>query len=86
VPSIRRARASARALADHWFDVHTGGDLAFLIGVFRASIEAGGVADEVFVRDDEGFEEARDRALAADWDALERDSGAARGCRRSPSC
>ena len=25
------------ALADHWFDVHTGGDLAFLIGVLQGA-------------------------------------------------
>jgi molybdopterin-dependent oxidoreductase alpha subunit len=78
VPSIPSSALFGTALADHWFDVHTGGDLAFLIGVFRALIEAGGV-DEAFVRDrTAGFETARDRALASDWDALERDSGATR--------
>src|SRR4051794_8946372 len=78
VPSIASSALFGSALADHWFDVHTGGDLAFLTGVFRALIEAGGV-DEAFVRDHAaGFEAARDRALASDWDALERDSGATR--------
>jgi molybdopterin-dependent oxidoreductase alpha subunit len=78
VPSIPSSALFGTALADHWFDVHTGGDLAFLIGVFRALIEADGV-DADFVRDHaEGFEEARDRALASDWPALERDSGATR--------
>ena len=78
VPSIPSSALFGTALADHWFDVHTGGDLAFLIGVFRAVIEAGGV-DEAFVRDHTaGFEAARERALASDWDALERDSGATR--------
>lgn len=78
IPSIPSSALFGTALADHWFDVHTGGDLAFLIGVFRAVIEAGGV-DEAYVRErSEGFEAARDRALAADWEALERDSGATR--------
>ena len=78
VPSIPSSALFGTPLADHWFDVHTGGDLAFLIGVFRALVEAGGI-DEAFVRDcTEGFTEARDRALASDWDALERDSGATR--------
>src|SRR5205809_574545 len=55
------------------------GDLAFLVGVFRALVESGGV-DEAFVRDHTaGFEGARDLALASDWEALERDSGATRG-------
>jgi molybdopterin-dependent oxidoreductase alpha subunit len=79
VPSIASSALAGTALADHWFDVHTGGDLAFLIGVLRALVEDGGV-DEAFVRDHtEGFAAARDRALAADWDALQRDSGATRG-------
>jgi molybdopterin-dependent oxidoreductase alpha subunit len=78
VPSIPSSALFGTALADHWFDVHTGGDLAFLIGVFRALIEADGV-DADFVRDHaEGFEAARDRALASDWLALEQDSGAPR--------
>src|SRR6185369_10980033 len=78
IPSIASSALFGTELADHWFDVHTGGDLAFLVGVFRALIESGGV-DEAFVRDrTDGFAEARDRALAADWDGLERDSGATR--------
>src|SRR3954466_14773199 len=78
VPSIASSALFGTQLADHWFDVHTGGDLAFLIGVLRALIESNGV-DEAFVRErTAGFAEVRDRALASDWDALERDSGATR--------
>ena len=79
VPSIPSSALFGTELADHWFDVHTGGDLAFLVGVFRALVEPGGV-DEAFIRDHTaGFEDARDLALASDWEALERDSGATRG-------
>ena len=78
VPSIASSAIHGTAIADHWFDVHTGGDLAFLVGVLRALIEAGGV-DEAFVRDRTvGFADARARALATDWATLERESGAAR--------
>jgi len=78
VPSIARSAAFGTDLADHWFDVHTGGDLAFLVGVLRALIETHGV-DEAFVRDNTlGFEAACERALAADWEALERESGTPR--------
>jgi molybdopterin-dependent oxidoreductase alpha subunit len=78
VPSIASSALFGTELADHWFDVHTGGDLAFLVGVFRALIESDGV-DEAFVREHTvGFDAARERALAADWDVLERESGAAR--------
>jgi molybdopterin-dependent oxidoreductase alpha subunit len=78
VPSIASSALFGTAIADHWFDVHTGGDLAFLVGVLRALIEAGGV-DESFVRDrTTGFEEARARALDTNWETLERESGATR--------
>lgn len=78
VPSIASSALFGTSIADHWFDVHTGGDLAFLIGVLRALIEAGGVV-EPFVRDrTTGFAEARARALATPWETITRDSGAPR--------
>ena len=39
VPSIAKSALFGTALADSWFDVHTGGDLAFLVGVLRALVE-----------------------------------------------
>lgn len=78
VPSIASSAVFGTTIADHWFDVHTGGDLAFLVGVLRVLIERGGV-DEAFVREHTvGFEEARSRALAADWATLEQESGSSR--------
>ncbi len=78
VPSIPKSALFGTALTDRWFQVHTGGDLAFLIGTLRALIEQGGV-DEAFVRERTvGFEEARDSALASDWQALELESGTSR--------
>ena len=78
VPSIASSAVFGTQIADHWFDVHTGGDLAFLVGVLRALVERGGV-DEAFIRERTvGFEEARARALAADWATLEQESGSTR--------
>jgi molybdopterin-dependent oxidoreductase alpha subunit len=78
VPSIAGSALFGTKFADHWFDVHTGGDLAFLVGVFRALIEQGGT-DEAFVREHTaGFDEARSLALAPDWAALEAESGSTR--------
>jgi molybdopterin-dependent oxidoreductase alpha subunit len=78
IPSIPESALFGTSLADHWFDVDTGGDLAFLVGAFRALIELGGV-DQAFVDERTvGFEDARARALASDWDALERESGSTR--------
>jgi len=78
IPSIPESALFGTALADHWFDVDTGGDLAFLIGTFRALIELGGVDQEFVGEQTVGFEDARARALASDWDALERESGSTR--------
>ncbi len=91
VPSVLESALFGTRLADHWFDVDTGGDLAFLVGVFRALVEAQahgsvdapgarvGPVDEGFVgRFTTGFDEARRRALETDWPALEAWSGSTR--------
>ena len=78
VPSNARSAVFGTDLADHWFDVHTGGDLALCIGVLRALVESGGV-DEAFVRERTlGYEDARDEALGTDWPAIEAASGLTR--------
>jgi molybdopterin-dependent oxidoreductase alpha subunit len=84
VPSIASSAMFGTRLADEWFDVHTGGDLAFLIGVFKALVESddapnasGAAIDHAFVSErTRGFEAARDAARAADWQALAAESGA----------
>jgi molybdopterin-dependent oxidoreductase alpha subunit len=79
IPSVVESALFGTRLADDWFHVHTGGDLAFLLGVFRALVEEGGV-DETFVRErTTGFDAARDAALAADWAALVAESGTSEG-------
>ena len=75
IPSIADSALHGTALADHWFEVETGGDLAFLNGVLRALVELGGV-DEEFVRERTvGFDEARARVEAIEWNQIERRSG-----------
>jgi molybdopterin-dependent oxidoreductase alpha subunit len=76
VPSNTESALFGTKLARHWFDVHTGGDLAFLIGVLRALVEAGGV-DEAFVRARTvGFEAAKQAALGCSFSDLAEESGA----------
>ena len=75
VPSIPKSAISSTTMADHWFDVHTGGDMAFLVGVLRALIATGDI-DESFVRDHtSGFDLARTAAESTDWTEIERESG-----------
>jgi len=76
VPSVLESALFGTRLADHWYEVHTGGDLAFLIGVLKALVERGGV-DEPFIRSHtSGWDDARSRAALAQWDVLEAESGA----------
>ncbi len=78
IPSIPESALHGTALADHWFHVHTGGDLAFLVGVLRTLAERGGI-DDAFVRErTKGFEEALSMASAVDWDRITHDSGMSR--------
>ena len=78
IPSIASSAISGTVLADHWFDVHTGGDMAFLVGVLRALIALGGI-DEAYVRERTvGFDQARANAEATDWAQIEAESGMTR--------
>ena len=90
VPSVFESALFGTRLADHWFEVDTGGDLAFLNGVFKALLEVPGGVDEDFVRSrTEGFEEA-----AGDASARRSGTELARGerllaredARTSPAC
>ncbi len=78
IPSIPGSALRGTALADHWFDVDTGGDLPFLVGVLRALVELGGI-DEAFVRERTvGFDQVKAQATATDWGQIERESGTTR--------
>src|SRR5262245_27370138 len=78
VPSIARSAIFGTELADDWFEVHTGGDRAFLTGVFKSLIDLRGI-DEAFVRGRTvGFEQARDEVMQTDWETIEHESGTTR--------
>jgi molybdopterin-dependent oxidoreductase alpha subunit len=75
IPSVPQSALHGTRIADHWFDVHTGGDLAFLLGVMRALIDRDGV-DREFVRErTTGFDEMRARVDQVSWETIERESG-----------
>jgi molybdopterin-dependent oxidoreductase alpha subunit len=78
VPSIARSAVFGTELADDWFEVHTGGDRAFLTGVLKSLIDLGGI-DDAYVRDRTmGFEQARDEVTRTDWETIEHESGTTR--------
>ena len=78
IPSIAASALSGTALADDWFDVHTGGDSAFLMGVLRALVELDGVDSHFVESRTTGFDEARAAVVAVPWDRIEQVSGAPR--------
>jgi molybdopterin-dependent oxidoreductase alpha subunit len=78
IPSIAASALAGTAIADHWLDVHTGGDLAFLVGALKAIDALGGV-DRAFVdAHTSGAAEVLAGAAATPWEAIERESGVAR--------
>jgi molybdopterin-dependent oxidoreductase alpha subunit len=78
VPSIASSALGGTKIADHWFDVHTGGDLAFLVGVLKALDERGGLDHPFIERCTSGFDEVLADARAADWDIVAAQSGLSR--------
>jgi molybdopterin-dependent oxidoreductase alpha subunit len=79
IPSVAESALFGTKLADDWFEVDTGGDLAFLQGVVKALFDLPGGIDEEFVRErTEGFDAAAAAARAATWEELEAGSGATR--------
>jgi molybdopterin-dependent oxidoreductase alpha subunit len=78
VPSIAESAVFGTKMADEWFGVHTDGDQAFLLGVFKVLAAEGWVDRELIARCTTGYEEATAHAKALDWDLLERESGTSR--------
>lgn len=78
VPSVPESAVFGTRFADEWFAVDTGGDLAFLSGVFKVLVAEDWVDREFVSRRTAGFEEAAAHARATAWEVLERESGTAR--------
>jgi molybdopterin-dependent oxidoreductase alpha subunit len=78
VPSITRSAVFGTRMADHWFAVDTGGDLAFLNGVFKILVAEDWLDREFISRRTSGFEEAKSTVESQDWETLERASGSTR--------
>ncbi|HEY3233249.1 MAG TPA: FdhF/YdeP family oxidoreductase [Polyangiaceae bacterium] len=75
VPSTASSALFGTDIADWWFPVATGGDIAFLYGVLRILIQEDWL-DRDFIRGQtEGFEALSARASEQDWQVLESSSG-----------
>ena len=79
VPSVAESAVFGTRLAEDWYGVNTGGDLAFLTGVFRVLVDEGWTDREFIARSTEDFDHAVAAAQAQGWEQLESNSGASRG-------
>jgi molybdopterin-dependent oxidoreductase alpha subunit len=75
VPSTASSALFGTDIADYWFPVTQGGDIAFLYGVIKILLEKGWV-DEAFIRDHTADIESLKAACAKlDWATLEKHAG-----------
>ena len=78
VPSVPESAMFGTRIADDFFQVHTGGDIAFINGVMKALIERGGVDKEFVAAHTHGFGELAAALATQRWEDLERFSGLTR--------
>jgi molybdopterin-dependent oxidoreductase alpha subunit len=78
VPSIVRSALFGTDVTDHWFDVRTGGDIAFLSGVVKVMIEQSWFDARFVTEHATGFGELAAHARALAWPVLERGAGVSR--------
>jgi len=75
VPSTPSSAIFGTDIADYWFPVSTGGDIAFLYGVIKVLIEQGGVDRHFIEAHTAQFDELKARAESFAWEDLEAQSG-----------
>lgn len=84
IPSIPESALFGTKLADDFYQVNIGGDIAFMNGVMKHWFEMeeqapGSAIDHAFVREHtNGMEELREHVMKQDWAQLERSSGLSR--------
>ncbi len=78
VPSTIGSAVFGTNIADYWFPVSTGGDIAFLCGVLKIMVE-NGWQDEEFIRGHtKSWEEIANQTSKLGFEELEKDSGLTR--------
>ncbi len=78
VPSIFESAVFGTKMTDEFFQIHTGGDIAFLNGVLKHLIEQDWVDHRFIQEHTTGFEEVKRALEAQTWETLEGYSGATR--------
>jgi molybdopterin-dependent oxidoreductase alpha subunit len=78
IPSITRSAFFGTRLADRFFTIHTGGDIAFINGILKHLVANDWLDREFIQGHTTGFETLRDRLEGQSWELLERSSGTTR--------
>lgn len=78
VPSVAESALFGTKIADDFFQVHTGGDKAFIAGVLKHLIEQNWTNEEFIDQHTTGFAEAKTRLADHSWELLETAAGASR--------
>src|SRR5207237_525119 len=74
-PSVFDSAFFGTRLADAFFQIHTGGDVAFINGVMKHLIGEGWIDDTFIAEHTTGFEALRETLDKQPWDVLEKQSG-----------
>lgn len=75
VPSNVDSALFGTSIADYWFPVSQGGDIAFLSGVMKILFAEGWVNRPFIDRHTTGFEEVEAHVASLEWETLEKDAG-----------
>jgi molybdopterin-dependent oxidoreductase alpha subunit len=78
VPSVFESALFGTKLADAFFQIHIGGDIAFLNGVVKTLIERDWIEAKFIRQHVAGFDELKDALAEQPWEMLEKSSGASR--------
>jgi len=78
VPSVLESALFGTKIAERFYLVHTGGDIAFINGVLKHLVERKWVADAFIQAHTLGFDALRESLAAQPWEALEAYSGLSR--------
>jgi anaerobic selenocysteine-containing dehydrogenase len=78
VPSITESALFGTKIADDFFQIHTGGDIAFFSGVLKHLVERNWLDREFIAQRTAGWENAEAKVKSLSWEDLERGSGLSR--------
>ena len=78
IPSVTESALFGTRIADEFFQVHTGGDKAFIAGVIKHMIDRCWIDEEFIAAKTASFDDLKEALEAYSWELLEASSGTSR--------